>query len=138
MKAAVSGIALMSASDIEIKRKGVSYTYLTLKVMKKKYPEAELFWLIGADNVKEISGWRHPEQIARDCTLVVAARPGSRIDHKKLAGFSFKRLEARAIDISSSEIRDRLQKKLSIQGLVPESVECLLSQWKSYAPQKNK
>ncbi|MDZ4742415.1 MAG: nicotinate-nucleotide adenylyltransferase [Verrucomicrobiota bacterium] len=138
VKAALSGIDKMSASDIEIKRKGISYTYLTLKEFKKQFPGAELFWLIGADNVNEISGWRHPEQIARDCTLVIAARPGTRINPQKLTGFTFKRLEARAIDISSTEIRQRLAKKLSIHGLVPESVEGLISPSKSYAPEKNK
>ncbi len=138
VKAALAGIPGMSASDIEIKRQGKSFTYLTLQAMKKKFPGAELFWLIGADNVKEIGGWRYPGQIARDCTLVIAARPGSRIDTRKLAGFTYHRLQARAIDISSTEIRARLAKKLSIHGLVPDGVEGLISRWNAYAPQKTK
>ncbi|MDK3159888.1 nicotinate-nucleotide adenylyltransferase [Kamptonema cortianum] len=136
VRAAVKGISQISVSDMELRRRGVSYTWLTLAAMKKEFPHAELFWIIGADNVKEIAGWRHPERIARDCTLIIAARPGSRIDPRKLRGFRFKRLRARAIDISSTEIRARAAANLSIHGLVPAGVECLISKTQAYAPEK--
>lgn len=62
-------------SDIEIRREGNSYTYETLEELKKEYPEADFFLILGADNIFDLESWKCPERILRNCTLLAAVRP---------------------------------------------------------------
>lgn len=62
-------------SDVEIRREGNSYTYETLEELKKEYPEADFFLILGADNIFDLESWKYPEKILRSCTILAAVRP---------------------------------------------------------------
>lgn len=67
-------------SDCELKRGGVSYSYVTCRQFKKQFPEDELYFIIGADMLESFSFWKEPEEILKCVTLAVCARE----DEKKL------------------------------------------------------
>ncbi len=64
----------VEVSDYEIKRGGISYSYLTCRHFKKLYPDDELYFIIGGDRLKDFSSWREPEEILKCVTLAACAR----------------------------------------------------------------
>lgn len=60
--------------DIEVKRQGYTYTFETLEWLRGRYPEDEFFFIVGADCLFAIEGWKAPERIFANCTLVAATR----------------------------------------------------------------
>lgn len=117
-------------SDMEIKRNNVSYTYDTIGELKKKYPEAELYFIIGADTVHQLHTWYHIEELIQMVTFVAADRPGyhNAIDdaEEKLGSISREKiilLDTPDLNISSTEIRNRLKNNQSLEELVPFTVE---------------
>jgi len=71
---AFGGIEGVEVSDYEIKNGGVSYSYLTCRALKEKYPEDELYFILGADMLENFSQWKNPEIILDCVTLAVCAR----------------------------------------------------------------
>ncbi|MDX2226245.1 MAG: nicotinate-nucleotide adenylyltransferase [Verrucomicrobiae bacterium] len=133
VRAAVRGRKNILASDLEYRRRGPSFTFETLEAFGKIHPGAKLYWIIGADNVAELQTWREPKRIAQRATLLIATRPGHTIQPRLLADFDHEMLPARMMDISSTEIRERLRRGKPIFGLVPGAVEKLLLKGQSYA-----
>lgn len=122
-----------SVSDIEIRKKEISYSIETLKIIKDKYPDADLFFIIGSDSVPELKTWRRIDELFKLCCFIVAKRP----DHEN---FDKADLPPGAIvlkgiypDISSTDIRRRIKQGLSLQQLVPQPVEQFIRQHKLYA-----
>jgi nicotinate-nucleotide adenylyltransferase len=109
-------------SDFELKNKDVSYTIDTLKFLKKKYDNIEL--IIGYDNIFEFHKWKDPDKIIDFAKLVVLKRktknePKRKDKFYKQAEF----LETPIIEISSTDIRERVKNKLSIDFLVTPKVK---------------
>lgn len=77
---AFSSVPQAEVSDCELKRGGVSYSYVTCRQFKKQYPKDELYFIIGADMLESFSFWKEPEEILKCVTLAVCARE----DEKKL------------------------------------------------------
>ncbi len=71
---AFSHLEKVEVSDYEIVKKGTSYTYLTCRHFKEKYPSAQLFWLVGTDMLRDFPTWKNTQSILTDCTLAVCAR----------------------------------------------------------------
>ena len=71
---AFSGVEKTEICDFEIAQGGVSYTYLTCRHFKDMYPNAELFWLVGTDMLRDFPTWKNPETILSCATLAVCAR----------------------------------------------------------------
>ena len=121
--AAVEGHDRLEASDLELRRPGVSYTVDTLRRLRDERPEAERFLIIGADNVPELDDWHDPEGIL-DLATVVA---GTRVESEALPSGAFAdridRVDTPVFDISSTEIRRRVRAGRPVRCLVPESVE---------------
>ncbi len=111
-----------ACSDLEIKHKDTSYTYRTIELFHKRFPNSRLFLLIGADNFVEFSTWKYPDRICNKATLVVMSRPA----HSPSVGTQFagaaKFIDVPDIEISSTEIRSRIKHGKPIRYLVPEVV----------------
>jgi len=123
VRLAVADDANYVVDDTEIGRKGLSFTVDTLEHLSKKNPGAEFFLLLGEDALAGIDGWRSPERIRELATLAVMRRSGfERSPVAALAG-SVRNVSTRRVDVSSTEIRERLRAGKSIKGFVPESVE---------------
>ena len=120
----------MTVSEIVVERDGPSFTVDTLRELEQRHPRARWYLILGADSLDEFATWKHPDEIARRATLVVAGRPASRSRARRAAhGAAAPRSRRRAvrldnpeIAISSSLVRARVRAGRSIRGLVPDSV----------------
>jgi nicotinate-nucleotide adenylyltransferase len=132
VRMAVEGNPFFEASSIEVERGGRSYTVDTLRTLKEKRPDAELFFITGTDAIVEISTWREPRQVLALSKFIVAARKGvelssvtGAIPAELLDGPAAERvllMESPLIDISASGMRERVSKGWTIRYLVPETV----------------
>ena len=128
---AVEGVPMFRADDTEVRREGVTYTVDTLREMEEaSLGRDEVFLIMGADAYESFELWKEPDAILRMSTLAVASRPGGGLAN-------FERLDsllpqgsergvvvpAQQLDISSSDIRDRVQQRRSLSGYVPPAVE---------------
>jgi len=126
---AVAGNAFFECSTIEIERDGPSYTVDTIKQILGLYgPDAEVHLLLGADEGRDLMKWREPYEIQRLAKIVVANRPGlpvaevmGALPEGLAAGIT--PLEMPGVDISSTDLRERVRSCRSIRYLVPRAVE---------------
>lgn len=116
-------------SDFELKRDGIIYTSDTLKLLKDKYKDIELYFIMGADSLLAIETWHEPENIFRLCNIVVADRDLlnleliSKIEYlKKKYDAEIFHIESPLINISSSYIRECIKSGKSIRYLVHDNV----------------
>lgn len=128
-------------SDIEIRRGGVSYAIDTVQELRNVYQGSELFFIIGADTLKELHLWKRIRELLGLCHFITFSRPGYDIAIKpediKLEPPWPERLisnirPGRLIDISSSDIRHRIAESMSISYIVPQSVEMYISEHSLY------
>jgi nicotinate-nucleotide adenylyltransferase len=119
-------------SGIEVNRDGYTYTLNTITELNNYYGnDVELLFIIGADALLEIETWYKAEELLKLCSFVAVTRPGydkSMLEQKLLYLQSKYNSELHIIDvpglnISSTEIRERIKADASIRYLVPEAVE---------------
>lgn len=126
-------------SSVEIDARGTSYSILTLNKIKEMFPQTEVFFLLGIDAFLEIETWKDYEDVLEQCSFVVMSRPGFRLSEAKdilTEKYKIYLLSINTLDISSSEVRERIRKNQSIEGLVPENVENYIKERRLYL-QKN-
>lgn len=113
-------------SDIEIKRRNVSYTVDTLEALRAANPRDELFLLLGMDNILSFHTWRSPHRILELATVVAMTRPGyHHAQQKQIPRWMKKRTivcPVPEIGISSSDIRRRIREAKPFRHMVPEPV----------------
>ena len=104
-------------SDCEILRGGVSYSYLTCREFKNKYPNDNLYLIIGADSYENFSEWKYPEEILKCVTLAVCGREKPLEDIKGAV-----KIDYTGKDISSTKIRALAALGESLDGYLDEKV----------------
>ena len=130
VRAAVAGDGRFVADGLELQRAGPSYTVDTLRELRAREPEAELFFLTGADNLRELPRWREPGEIARLATLAVLERAGEALPaDPPLAAVA---VMVTRVDVSSTDIRRRVAAGQSIRYLVPEAVRAVIERERLY------
>ena len=130
---ALGGHEAFVLSKLEIERGEVSYTVDTLKQIKESNPEDELFLMMGDDSLESFPSWRDPETICELATPLVVNRPGSGevdlsvlkqyVSPERFESFAKLKITSPRIEISSSEIRKKVEQGGSIRFLTPRSVE---------------
>jgi len=120
---AVADDANYQVDDTEINRKGLSYTVETLEHLSGHFPGAQLFLLLGQDALDSFQQWKNPGRIRELATLAVMQRGGSKGSPVETSASGVVAVSTRRVDVSSTEIRERLRAGKSIKGFVPESVE---------------
>ena len=126
---AFDGVDKIEVSDIEFKRKEKSYTYETIKEIRKTYADAEIFLIIGADQFLSFDKWYRYEDLLKEVVLCTAAREENMRDAikayaKVLLGdkCNYFLADFRPVIVSSSQIREKLKAYENISQLVPEKV----------------
>ena len=129
---AAKELPFLKASDIEAKLPGTSFTYRTLEALTEKQPEDELYFIIGADTVPELSTWKRPERILELAELVVVPRTGfsardveclrEMLPDKQLETLRKSYLSTEPVDISSTMIREKVRRGEEYKHLVPAAV----------------
>ena len=128
-------------STVEIERVGPSYTVDTIAELRRQVgSQDEFFFILGWDNLAELPKWREPWRLVKMCCLVAVPRPGSPLPDLRSLEVQVPGLAGRVIvldsprvDISASEIRQRVACGLSIGHLVPEPVAQYIREHGLYA-----
>jgi nicotinate-nucleotide adenylyltransferase len=127
-------------STLEIERAGPSYTIDTIIELRSKINAVdELFFILGQDNLAQLPQWREPSRLIQLCYLVAVSRPGSPRPNLKTLEASLPGISQRVmmmdepqVDISASEIRERVGWGLSVRHLVPEPVNRYIKENRLY------
>lgn len=130
-KAATASNDKFDVSDIEIKNTEINYTGDTLEKLHGIYPETHFYFIVGADSLDYMDKWHEPEKIFRLCTVAAVGRPGfdtKRISDKseelrRLFGADIRYISMPQVEISSTEIKNRVKTGQSIGYMVPDCVE---------------
>ena len=137
VRGAIAGNPYFSVWTGELEREGTSYTVETLRALAQEFRDADLYFLTGTDAVRDIGKWREPEACLALAQFVAFYRPGVSEAEARIGVPD--ELEPRIIfaamnglDISSTEIRKRVQAGRSIRYLVPESVVALIEEKRLY------
>jgi nicotinate-nucleotide adenylyltransferase len=112
----------------EVERGGVSYTYDTITFLKEKYPIYDFYFIVGADMVADLPTWHRIDELAKLVMFVGVQRPGFIVDSK----YSVLWVDSPLLDISSTDIRNRVKSGLSIRYLVPAAVETIIKEHHLY------
>lgn len=120
LEAALDGDRRFEVSDHELRLGGVSYTIDSARHFREKFPGDELFWVIGEDQLPGLHRWREIGELARLVVFLVLSRPGHADAHPAdVPGLRLRRCEGHLVEISSTEIRDRLRRGLPVDWLMP-------------------
>lgn len=125
---AISGNSAFIDDDFEITRKEKSYTVHTLEYLTEKYPEDDLFFIIGEDSLEDLPKWYEPQRILSMATLLVFPRKSRKtlietldIMRKKFDG-NILPIDAPVIELSSTEIRERIHSGKTVRYMLPDGV----------------
>lgn len=130
VKLAVSSNERFSVSTYEIDRTEVNFTFMTLQAVSDMYPEAELYFILGADSLFDFDKWKCPELICKQATILAAVRDyltESKVDEQiellqKQYGGKIYRLDTPNFNVSSKIIRQRVEKGETIRYMIPDEV----------------
>lgn len=140
VKRAISGTEYFSLQPYEAETKEVHYSYKTMDYFKRSYPEHEFYFIIGADSLFSIEKWVHPEILLKKCVILAAYRDEKGTE-EMLAQIAYLNQKYQAdirllntpnVDISSSEIREKLKRGQSIQEIVPDTVYAYIEENQLY------
>ncbi|WP_423230622.1 nicotinate-nucleotide adenylyltransferase [Clostridium homopropionicum] len=140
VKAAIDKENKFTISSYEIEKLGLSYTYETLEYYKALEPDTEWYFITGTDCLMDIRTWKNIDRIFKSCKFVVFNRSGyfkkkvieQKNNIEKEYGTSIIYLDIPVIDISSTEIRNKIKESKEISYLVPKKVEYILNEMKLY------
>lgn len=118
------GDARFTCDSIEVDRGGLSFTIDTLRAYRAQFPDAALFLLIGEDVVESLPSWRESHELFKLAALIVLTRGEADPE----AGWQWRRVNARRVDVSSTEIRARVRAGQSLAGFVPERVAAYITE----------
>jgi nicotinate-nucleotide adenylyltransferase len=125
VQAAVAGVAGLEASRMELDRGGPSYTIDTVREIVASTPSVHLYVIVGADVAAELDTWEEADELRAVVTLVVVDRGGVGPDEDP-PGWRTQRLRIPALDISSSQLRQRLAEGHPVDFLIPEpAIRCI-------------
>ncbi len=119
LKAALQDEPNFTWDTCELEREEPSYTIDTIRLMRTRYPQALFYYFIGEDHLTALPAWKEYDTLVREMRFIVLNRGTVR------PATSFPVIDRR-VDISATEIRDRIARGLSIRYLLPEAVREIL------------
>lgn len=125
VKAATASIPDFHVCELELELGGTSYTVDTVKALREKFPEQQFYWIIGGDMIDYLPQFDRIEQLAQNISFIGVQRPGYEQALSQLPATlrqMIQMVEGPLIDLSSSDIRSRIEQGLSVRFLVPEPV----------------
>jgi nicotinate-nucleotide adenylyltransferase len=122
LRLALAGWTACDVVTDELVRQGISYTVDTVRDFARRFPAAELFWLVGGDHAATLPKWREAAALASLVVFVVAPRPGRDAALDLPPGFSFHVLRSPLSSVSSSDVRQRIRAGRPLEGWVPPAV----------------
>jgi nicotinate-nucleotide adenylyltransferase len=111
-----------SVSRVDVDRGGPTYTIDTLTDLHREHPDAELFFITGADALEQIMSWRETDKLFQLAHFVGVTRPGYQLADAELPRGAVSLVEVPALAISSTDCRDRVGRGMPVWYLVPDGV----------------
>ena len=144
LRRAIAGKSYFELSTVDVDRPGPTYSVETTAILRQQLgAEAKIFFVVGWDSLAELPQWKEPDRLVQLCKLVAVTRPGfSQPDLKAMESSvpgvtqSVVWLDIPPVDISSTDVRERVAQGLSIHGLVPDEVERYIAEQKLYRKRK--
>jgi nicotinate-nucleotide adenylyltransferase len=150
LKLAVGANPKFEVDPIELNRGGVSYTIDTVRALQHTGsanengsvnqigPDVQYYLLVGADSLKDFKKWKSPAELLRSVSLVVARRGGEPeprweeldgiVSAEEIAQIQSRKLDLPAVEVSSSDLRRRIEQGRSIRYLLPSAVEVYIKE----------
>ena len=128
LRAAIEGETKFELDDCELRRPPPSYTIDTIEEIRTRRPDAQMYCLIGEDNLPTLHKWHRFDELRKAVQFIVLDRTGKSPDHPYP-------IVHRKIDISATEIRNRVASGQSIRYFVPQAVEEIIRREKIYQEQ---
>lgn len=123
LRAAIERDSRMEISDFELTKGGVSYTIDTVRYFRAQFPRDDLFLVIGADQLRRLHEWKEIGELVHLTRFLCQERPGYTIAAPAdIPGINLQRGQGHLIEISSSELRDRVKDGLPLDYLCPQKV----------------
>jgi len=130
LRAAIENEPGFGFDALELQRSPPSYTVETVEALRQRQPDAEFFYLVGGDNVGRLTTWHRFAELSAMVQFIVLDRSGVKTEH------SYRTIR-RHLDISATNIRNRVATGRSIRYLVPLAVEKIIRDRQLYRePQK--
>ena len=117
IQSAIGDNSFFKLDETDLKREGKSYTYDTIKQLKKEHPEKEFYFIIGGDMAESLSEWYRIDELVQMIQFVAVKRKGYSAD----TDYSVIWVDCPLIEISSTQIRKKISDGCTIRYLVPES-----------------
>jgi nicotinate-nucleotide adenylyltransferase len=124
-----------TVSRVDVDREGVTYTVDTLRDLKAARPDAELFFITGADAIAQILTWKDADELFSMAQFVAVTRPGHALSVDGLPGDRVRVLEIPALAISSTDVRARERAGQPVWYLVPDGVVQYIAKHRLYRGQ---
>jgi nicotinate-nucleotide adenylyltransferase len=121
-----------TVSRVDVDRDAVTFTIDTLRDLRAERPDAELFFITGADAITQILTWKDPQELFKLAHFVAVTRPGHRLSLEGLAPEAVTAVEIPALAISSTDCRARARKGEPVWYLVPDGVVQYISKHRLY------
>jgi len=121
-----------TVSRVDIERKGPTYTIDTLRDLQKERPDADLFFITGADAISQILSWKDAQELWSLAHFVAVTRPGHALTVSQLPDGDVSLLEVPALSISSTDCRVRVGRGFPVWYLVPDGVVQYISKHHLY------
>lgn len=120
LRAAVEWDHRFEVSDLELRRGGVSYSVDSARHFRALYPQDDLYWIIGGDQLPKLQFWKNIEVLATLVEFVFLERPGFPVKaHPDVPGLRLHRCDGHLLAINSTELRERTRRGLSLDYFVP-------------------
>ena len=133
VRAAIDWDHRFEVSDFEVARGGISYTIDTVKHFRSLYPDDELYWIIGGDQLPRLDQWHEIEKLAELVDFIYLERPGHPAKaHPTTTGLKLHRCDGHLIEISSTELRERIKRELSLDYFIPHKAIVYLQEHRLY------
>lgn len=133
LHAAIEWDKRFEISDVELRRGGVSYTIDSVRHFRARYPREELFWIIGGDQLPRLNLWKDIRALAGMVEFIFLERPGHAAkETPDIPDLHLHRCDGHLIEISSSELRERVRHGLSLHYFCPQKVIAYIEAHKLY------
>jgi nicotinate-nucleotide adenylyltransferase len=137
VRAATEWDTRFEVSDFELKRGGVSYTIDSARHFRSVYPEDDLYWVIGGDQLPQLHLWKDIGELARIVEFIFLERPGYPVKAApSIPGLKLHRCDGHLLAISSTELRERTRRSLSLDYFVPHKAIVYIRQKGLYRDQR--
>ena len=140
---AIADNSAFEEDDFEINRSEKSYTVNTLGYLKEKYPNNDLFFIIGEDSLNDFDKWYKPDKILEMCSLLVFPRKSLKSLTETIKAVKEKMngrilpISAPVFRISSTDIRNRVKNGQTVRYMLPENVRDYINKYHLYKENEN-